>query len=45
MTTRAQGSIAPGIAPGFWPAYVTMAAAFLWFGALAVVLFIRAHEV
>jgi hypothetical protein len=39
----AQGSI--GLAPGFWPAYVAMAAAFLWFGVLAMVLFIRAHEV
>jgi hypothetical protein len=40
----AQRSIGPGITPGFWPAYLVMAAVFLWFGLLAVLLFVRSQR-
>jgi hypothetical protein len=41
-----QREIRPGITPGLWPAYVVTTTAFIWFFAVAVVLFVsgwRAH--
>jgi hypothetical protein len=35
-----QRGIGPGIRPGFWPEYLVMVAALLWFAALAVFLFV-----
>jgi hypothetical protein len=34
-----QRAIGPGIIPGLWTEYVVMAAAFLWFAALSLILF------
>ncbi len=36
----AQRGIGPGMTPDLWPEYLVMIAAFLWFGALALFLFV-----
>lgn len=34
-----QRAVGPGITPGFWPEYLTVTGAFVWFAVLALLLF------